>query len=312
MLYALDATSGKTLWRFQTQGEIEGGVVTYSIGDEQYVAAIAEGDKLWAFKLGGTYKTASGSSEAPTPPPFVVRRPVGGAAVEGSTVNNTVYLARASRTTDTAAAADGIATNAMNPTHMRVPVGTTVTFLNPGSQQFPIAPNTKPHCATQFFEGLFNPKLNPGQSFQYTFAKEGEYFYNDCTDPRPTGKVVAYHVPQEMPGALKIVPSTVNMKAPNDVFTGVQGFITAMFQVPEGYTFDGNARLKTPLSEALFEPLTANMTGSGNMLVVTFDKALIDNNMPAGEAVPLIVTANFMNGGVQKQLTSTATVRVMK
>jgi len=312
MLYALDATSGKTLWRFQTQGEIEGGVVTYSIGDEQYVAAIAEGDKLWAFKLGGTYKTASGSSEAPTPPPFVVRRPVGGAAVEGSTVNNTVYLARASRTTDTAAAADGIATNAMNPTHMRVPVGTTVTFLNPGSQQFPIAPNTKPHCATQFFEGLFNPKLNPGQSFQYTFAKEGEYFYNDCTDPRPTGKVVAYHVPQEMPGALKIVPSTVNMKAPNDVFTGVQGFITAMFQVPEGYTFDGNARLKTPLSEALFEPLTANMTGSGNMLVVTFDKALIDNNMPAGDAVPLIVTANFMNGGVQKQLTSTATVRVMK
>jgi len=71
-------------------------------------------------------------------------------------------------------------------------------------------------------------------------------------------------------------------------------------------------RLKTPLSETLFEPLTANMTGSGNMLVVTFEKALIDNNMPAGDAVPLVVTANFMNGGVQKQLSSTTTVRVIK
>jgi hypothetical protein len=36
--------------------------------------------------------------------------------------------------------------------------------------------------------GLFNPKLNPGQSFQYTFTREGEYFYNDCTDPRPTAR----------------------------------------------------------------------------------------------------------------------------
>ena len=48
------------------------------------------------------------------------------------------------------------------------------------------------------------------------------------------------------------------------------------------------------------------------MLIVTFDKALIDNNMPAGDAVPLVVTANFMHDGVQKQLSSTATVRVMK
>jgi len=64
-------------------------------------------------------------------------------------------------------------------------VGTTVTFTNP-------ATNTKQHCATQFFEGLFNPQLNPGESFQYTFTTPGEYFYNDCTDPRPTGKIVVY------------------------------------------------------------------------------------------------------------------------
>jgi quinohemoprotein ethanol dehydrogenase len=312
MLYGLDATDGKTLWKFQTDNDIEGAVTTYSINGEQYVLAIAEGDKLWAFKLGGSYKSASGSSEMPTPAPFVVRRPVGGSAVEGSTVNNEVWLARANRTTDTAAAADSIATGGMSPTHMRVPVGTTVTFRNPGSAQFPLFPNTKPHCATQFFEGLFNPKLNPGQTFQYTFAKEGEYFYNDCTDPRPTGKVVAYHIPQDLPGALEIVPRTVDVRPDDGVFTSVHGHITAMFKVPEGYTFDGNVQLKTPLSTALFPAETTQVTGNGRTLIATFAKATIDNNVPAGNAVPLVVTANFMNAGVQKQLMSTATVRVVK
>jgi hypothetical protein len=85
-----------------------------------------------------------------------------------------------------------------------------------------------------------------------------------------------------------------------------------MFRVPTGYTLDGNVRLKAPLSDALFAPVTTNVTGDGSMLIVTFDKAELDNNMPAGDAVPLVVTANFMNAGVQKQLSSTATVRVMK
>ena len=54
------------------------------------------------------------------------------------------------------------------------------------------------------------------------------------------------------------------------------------------------------------------MTSDGSTLIATFDKALIDNNIPAGDAVPLVVTANFMNAGVQKQLRSTANVRVVK
>jgi len=311
MLYGLDAATGKTLWKFQTDGDIEGAVTTYSINGQQYVLAISEGDKLWAFKLGGTYKSASGSSEMPTPAPFVVRRAVGGAAVEGSTVNNTVYLARPNRT-DVAASVDSIATNGMSPTFMRVPVGTTVTFTNPGSAQFPDFPNLKVHCATQFFEGLFNPKLAPGQSFQYTFSKEGEYFFNDCTDPRPTAKVVAYHVPQDVPGALQFVPSTLSMRPANGVFTSVQGLVTAMFKVPAGYTLDGNVQLKAPLSTALFPAVTTSVTSDGATLIATFDKALIDNNMPEGSAVPLVVTANFINAGVQKQLSSTANVRVIK
>lgn len=313
MFYALDAESGKTLWKFQTHGDIEGGPVSYRINGEQYVAVLSEGDKLWAFKLGGSFRMPSGSSEAPTPAPFVVRRAVSGQPVEGSTVGNSVWLARANRTTDTPAAADSIATNGMSPTHLRVPVGTTVTFLNPGPQQFPLAPNTKVHCATQFFEGLFNPKLAPGESFQYTFAKEGEYFYNDCTDPRPTGKVVAYHVPQDTPGALKFVPQTVNMRAPGGVFTGVHGHLTAMFDLPDGYTYDGEARLLTPLSTATFKPTWVKEVGHGRhrKLMLAFDKAEIDNNVPVGE-VSLTVVANFLHLGVQRQLSSMGVVRVLK
>ena len=140
-----------------------------------YGNSAPRGDYLWGFKVDGKLP------EAKTPPPPYVRRDVSGTAVAGSTVKNTVLLARQSAL-DTATK-DSTAVNGMFPTWMTVPVGTAVTFTNPDG-------NLLPHCATQFFEGLFNPKLQPGQSFTYTFTKAGEYFFNDCTDPRPTGKIV--------------------------------------------------------------------------------------------------------------------------
>jgi outer membrane protein assembly factor BamB len=323
-LLALDAVTGKELWRFQTGAAISAGPITYTIGGEQYVAifaagtgnpyggSVTRGDALWAFKLGGTYKTASGSSEAPTPPPLTIRRPVSGSAVEGSAVNDTVYLARTSRTSDTAEARDSVSANSMNPTHLRVPVGTTVTFLNPGPETFPNFPNQKAHCATQFFEGLFNPRLNPGESFQYKFDRAGEYFFNDCTDPRPTGKVEVYLVPENVPDALRFTPRTLYLGSPTGVFTGVHGVITAHFKIPEGYEFDGDVVLKTPLSETLFPAASTDVDSNGRRLVATFKKADIDNNIPSGDSVPLVVTANFMHAGVQTQLTSTANVKVVK
>jgi PQQ-dependent dehydrogenase (methanol/ethanol family) len=186
---ALDAETGDELWRFQTGAAISSGPIAYKIGDEEYVAVYAggtgipygntapRGDYLWAFKLGGTLPPA------PTPAPPYQRRDVTTNPVEGSTVGNTVLLARTSGSPT--AAKDSAAVSAMFPSNMRVPVGTTVTFKNPSD-------NAKPHCATQFFEGLFNPQLNPGETFTYTFNTAGEYFYNDCTDPRPTGKIVVY------------------------------------------------------------------------------------------------------------------------
>jgi glucose dehydrogenase/plastocyanin len=187
-LIAMDATSGRELWRFQTGAAISASPITYEIEGVQYVAVYGggtgipygnsapRGDNLWALKVGGTLPPA------PTPTPPEVRRPVSGSAVTGASVSNTVLLGRSSATAAEQSINSGN-TNGMFPTWMTVPVGTTVTFTNPAS-------SVNAHCATQFFEGLFNFRLNPGQSATYTFTQAGEFFFNDCHNPRSTGKVV--------------------------------------------------------------------------------------------------------------------------
>jgi len=191
-LLCLDARNGHELWRFQTGAAISSSPIAYEVDGVQYVAVYAggtgipygdsapRGDLLWAFKVGGTVEPA------PTPTPPVVRRPVSGGPVEGAAVGNRVVLARTyNSATGQVGTAESTAVNAMAPTHLRVPVGTTVTFVNP-------ADNIHVHGATQFFEGLFDIRLQPGESFQYTFTRKGEYFFNDTHSPRPTGKVEVY------------------------------------------------------------------------------------------------------------------------
>lgn len=189
-LLAMDALNGKELWRFQTGASINASPIAYQIDGEQYIAVFAggsglpfadapRGDYLWAFKVGGQVPPL------PAPVPPATRRQITAAAVEGSAVNNTVILNR-SYSNGVVGTVELDTVNAMAPQHLRVPVGTTVTFKNP-------ADNAKVHCATQFFEGLFNAgPLAPGEVFAYTFTQRGEYFYNDCTSPRATGKVVVY------------------------------------------------------------------------------------------------------------------------
>jgi glucose dehydrogenase/plastocyanin len=185
----LDIKDGHELWRFQTGAGVHSGPISYETDGEQYIAVFAggnglpynspKGDHLWAFKLGGKVAEAA----APTPPP--VRQPIYATEVEGTTAKNTVNLARVWRS-GKVAEVESTQMNSMAPQILRVPVGTTVTFLNP-------AGNTTAHCAVQFYEGLFNSgPLEPGQSFTFTFKEAGEYFYNDCTSPRTTGKVIVY------------------------------------------------------------------------------------------------------------------------
>ncbi len=332
-LVGRDAVTGDELWRFQMGAPSQAGTISYEINGEQYIATTnmsgsqpysqgGNGQSVWAFKIGGTAKYhtgtraeptyVSGSSEAPAPLPIANwRRPVGNTAA-GIVPDNEIWLARSNGNANSAA--DSTATGSMIPSQRTVPVGTTVTFRNPGAETFPSSPNLLEHCATQFFEGEFNFRLQPGETAQHTFDKEGEYFYNDCTDPRPVGKVIVTLEAQNRPGALRFVPSVLNLRPADGVFTSVQGLVTAMFDLPAGYTLDGkdSVKLKTPLTEQLFEPVTATTTANGRTLVLTFDKGLIDNNLPEGSAVPITVTANFMSEGVQRKLTSTANVRVVK
>ena len=112
-----------------------------------------------------------------TPPPPVVRRPVSGGPVEGSVVNNTVVLARTYNAATGHRRHDRVDRGQrMAPTHLRVPVGTTVTFINP-------ADNVNVHGATQFFEGLFDVRLAPGESFEYTFTTAGRVLLQRLLQP---------------------------------------------------------------------------------------------------------------------------------
>jgi quinohemoprotein ethanol dehydrogenase len=45
---------------------------------------------------------------------------------------------------------------------------------------------------------------------------------------------------------------------------------------------------------------------------LTFNKADIDNNLPVGDEVPVTITANFFDKGVQKKLEGTVKVTVVK
>ena len=173
--------------------------------------------------------------------------------VEGSTVNNTVLPgARPNRTADTATAATAPLTGAMSPTHLRVPVGTTVTFLNPGAETFPNFPNQKLHCATQYFEGLFNSKLNPGETFQYTFT--GQASTSSTTAPtrvRPARSMV-YRRPGRA-GRAAVRAEHAQPRPANGVFTGVQGLVTAHVQgAGRLHARRRTCMLKTPLSTTLF------------------------------------------------------------
>ena len=183
-LVGYDINNGRELWRFQTGAGVHTAPITYMIDGEQYVAVFAggnsvpyaspTGDNLWAFKLGGKVPQAA----IPTPP--TDRQPITAAAVNGSTVSNTVLLGVTSAT----GAETTTNQNAMFPQNLVVPVGTIVTFVNP-------ATNVNNHCADSFFDHEFDTGvLTPGQKFSHAFNKAGEYFYNDCVFPHITGKVV--------------------------------------------------------------------------------------------------------------------------
>ncbi|MEV0387928.1 hypothetical protein [Nonomuraea sp. NPDC050643] len=115
-----------------------------------------QADEQWAFKLGGKV------APAPAPAPPKKRNDLRTAAVAGTTVTlGRVWDAANQRP---GATEDTVAQNAVSPQHLRVPRGTTVSFVNP-------ADNAGAHAAVSFFEHEFDSGvLIPGRSFTHTFV----------------------------------------------------------------------------------------------------------------------------------------------
>ncbi|SEG82692.1 quinoprotein glucose dehydrogenase [Actinacidiphila yanglinensis] len=191
VLSALDDATGEELWTFQCGAGANTCPVSYEIDGEQYIAILAggnglpypdipKGDHLWAFKRGGKV------APAPTPKPPNPRNDITTTPVAGASVSNTITLGRTwSSTTKAPSTTENlVSTGAVAPQSLTVPIGTTVTFLNPSA-------NAQAHGAVSFFENEFDSgQLMPGESFTHTFAKAGEYFFNDPEYPQATGKIV--------------------------------------------------------------------------------------------------------------------------
>lgn len=191
VLVAMDDTNGDELWSFQCGAGVNTSPVAYEVNGEQYIAVLAggnwlpypdvpRGDNLWAFKLNGNV----GPAPAPVPPSK--RNDITVAAVAGATASNTVTLGRTWNSSGSAPGSteNTVSQNAMAPQNLVIPVGATVTFVNP-------AGNASAHGAVSFFEYEFDTGvLMPGQSYTHTFTTAGEYFYNDPIFPQSTGKIV--------------------------------------------------------------------------------------------------------------------------
>src|SRR5690606_18864075 len=136
--------------------------------------------------------------------------------------------------------------------------------------------------------------------------------HNHCTDQRPTGKVESSLPPEPVADALSFEANTLDLSSPTGIFTGVTGNVTARFAIPAGHTFDGGVTLKAPLSDALIAPEATRVEADGSVLDAEFSKAAIDNNVPVGTSVPLVVSATFIADGAQRQLTSRLDVAIVK
>src|SRR5437870_3784167 len=132
---ALDAKSGKELWRFQTGFGADAPPVFYEVDDEQYVTIAtggnqlqgsAYGDAVWAFSLKGQLGPLW-----PPPPPQTVAGPTGPIVAGADTVrmgaNNVEY--------------------SFGPSRIRIKAGATVTFTNVGDL---------PHSATSMDRGKWD------------------------------------------------------------------------------------------------------------------------------------------------------------
>ncbi len=83
-----------------------------------------------------------------------------------------------------------LTTNAFSPNPIQVRVGNTVTWTNNDSQPHTVASGSNGQPDNKFNSSPnFNPLLNPGQTFSFTFTQAGDYPYFCMLHPNMVGTV---------------------------------------------------------------------------------------------------------------------------
>jgi plastocyanin len=112
----------------------------------------------------------------------------------GNATNATTTGASGGNTTATSVSivpgSSSLTTNAFSPNPIQVSVGTTVTWTNNDSQPHTVASGSNGQPDNKFNSSPnFNPLINPGQTFSFTFAQAGEYPYFCMLHPNMVGTV---------------------------------------------------------------------------------------------------------------------------
>ena len=182
-LLALDAKTGKELWRFQTGFGADAPPVVYEVDGEQYVAIAtggnrlqgsAYGDAVWAFSLKGQLGPLW-----PPPPPSTVGGPSG-------LPQRWPGILMASKPIETGVVTVKIGANneeySFSPVRIQITAGTTITFTNLGNQIHNATPYLKPEWDTG--------DLATGESKAISFTRPGVYYYLCTPHPWMYGQII--------------------------------------------------------------------------------------------------------------------------
>ena len=83
-----------------------------------------------------------------------------------------------------------LTTDAFSPNPIQVSVGTTVTWTNNDAQPHTVTSGSNRQPDNKFNSSPnFNPLLNPGQTFSFTFTQAGNYPYFCTLHPNMVGTV---------------------------------------------------------------------------------------------------------------------------
>jgi quinohemoprotein ethanol dehydrogenase len=182
-LQGYDASTGATLWRFQTDFAVgDASPMSYAIDGKQYVAFIA-GSKVWAFGLGGAIPQAPPIS--PPPKEELAGPIVDTNEIETLTLEQPIAIGHRYQLEE----------YEFNPYRARIRLGTPITFINNGF---------KPHTIVARDGSWTTGTLNPSQTATVTIEKPGSYVYFSREYPWSYGQIIVTSADSDVNAATEV------------------------------------------------------------------------------------------------------------